>query len=275
MVKKDLCLIVLSHHSYSDIWDLTLNSYKKFFSANADLFITSDYIKLDENLSNLLNKTNFNHLYYPKELSWSDSLSYIMKNYIKGKYKNVIFSFDDLVLLEEVDKLKIESLPDVLGSKMDYLVLNNKHRTIYTDFIYLFNRKKDYFKLTNKDTYRGSLVFSAWDVPFFYNLISSNELTNQNPWQYEQLINTVVNSNRTFSVNRGLFKAANVIVKGSVLIEEKEKAEKRIEIKYTNNRPILKGLDEIKFNTYRKLFSIVRYLFPPSLFSRIRKILEK
>jgi hypothetical protein len=248
-----------------------LSSYKKFFpNEGIDLFITSDS-ELEEGERGVLAKNKFKHLQYPNDISWSDSLRYIYNNNIHNKYTNIIFTFDDLVLTDDVNKREINNCINLMNSS-DYIVMNNGHRNLFTDIRMLFS-KNEKFKLSKDDTYRGSLVFSCWNDNYFQSIINKNEISNLNPWEYELKINMLLNkSNRMFSLKKGVFKFSNVIVKGKILPSEMKKALSRVKVKYRGGREVLVGFEKYRFEIYRFIYIVIRYLVTPRLFSIIRKL---
>jgi|TARA_B110000879_G_C11073064_1_gene471514 hypothetical protein len=267
---KEVCLIILSHKSYQDIWDLTLTSYKKNFPKGIDVFLTSDKVK-DKDLENLEIKHNITHLSYDEKLSWSGALRYIFNEFIHNKYKHVIFTFDDLVLTSKVHENKISDTLSYMKNDVDYLILNDGHRTLYSDLINLF-KKEFAFKLNSADTYRGSLVFSAWKTSFFYKIINKDTFSDLNPWEYEQKINNALGLCNSFSLHKGIFQFANVIIKGKVLKMKQRTAEVKLNYAYNHNRKVLRGFEEFRFNMYSFIFKFSRYFLSPIIFKNIREI---
>ncbi|MEZ7497316.1 hypothetical protein QO200_01020 [Flavobacterium sp. Arc3] len=267
------CFIILSHSSYCDVWELTLKSYKNHFkSENIDLYITSDD-NISPEVKNRVVNLGFKILYYPEDISWSESLRYVFNNYISINYSAVVFSFDDLVLLNEVHIVKFqECLSNMTG--MDYLVLNSGHRNLFTDISLMFKAKRPYFKISKNDSYVGSLVFSMWNTAFFSKIINLSELDNLNPWQYEVEISKILDKhekNGFYSVKKPLIEFANVIVKGKILQQELNKVHKYNQKEYITNRLCMDFSEEMRFNIYRKFFMIMRYLLPHSIFKKLRK----
>lgn len=99
----------------------------------------------------------FSILYYPENISWSESLKKIINDDIIGNYNSVIFSFDDLVLLEKVNTDRLNDCFKMMD-KIDYLILNDGHHNLFTD-ISLIGSKASCFEIPRKDSYIGSLVF--------------------------------------------------------------------------------------------------------------------
>lgn len=267
------CFIILSHSSYCDVWELTLKSYQEHFrSQNVDLYITSDD-NISEEVKNRVVNLGFKILYYPKDLSWSESLRYVFNDNISQIYSAVVFSFDDLVLLKEVQMVKFqECLSNMTG--MDYLVLNSGHRNLFTDISLMFSVKKTYFRISRNDSYVGSLVFSMWNTKFLSTIVNLSELDNLNPWQYEVAISKILDKHEKmgfYSVKKPLIEFANVIVKGKILQQELNKVLKYNQTEYITNRLCMDFSEEMRFNIYRKFFKMIRYLLPHSIFKKLRK----
>jgi hypothetical protein len=149
-----------------------------------------------------------------------------------------------------------------MKNDVDYLILNDGHRTLYSDLINLF-KKEFAFKLNSADSYRGSLVFSAWKTSFFYKIINKDIFSDLNPWEYEQKINNALGLCNSFSLNKGIFQFTNVIIKGKVL---------KLNYAYNHNRKVLRGFEEFRFNLYSFFFKFSRYILPSIIFNKIREI---
>ena len=272
MKKNKACLIILSHSSYSDIWEITLKSYKKYFnSIEVDLYITSDD-NISPEIKQMVIEQGFSILYYPENISWSESLKKIINDDIIGNYNSVIFSFDDLVLLENVNTDRLNDCFKMMD-KIDYLILNDGHHNLFTD-ISLIGSKASCFEIPRKDSYIGSLVFSLWKTNFIYEIINLPELENLNPWQYEVKISKILvkySQKSFFALKKPLVNFSNVIVKGKILKGEMDRVKNKNTISYNGSRLYMNSKDEFKFNNYRRVFKLARYLLPHSIFEKLRK----
>ncbi|MEW7221866.1 hypothetical protein [Elizabethkingia anophelis] len=272
MKKNKACLIILSHSSYSDIWEITLESYKKYFnSIEVDLYITSDD-NISPEIKQMVIEQGFSILYYPENISWSESLKKIINDDIIGNYNSVIFSFDDLVLLEKVNTDRLNDCFKMMD-KIDYLILNDGHHNLFTD-ISLIGSKASCFEIPRKDSYIGSLVFSLWKTDFIYEIINLPELENLNPWQYEVKISKILvkySQKSFFALKKPLVNFSNVIVKGKILKGEMDRVKNKNTISYNGSRLYMNSKDEFKFNNYRRVFKLARYLLPHSIFEKLRK----
>ena len=277
-MKKKLCLVVLSHSSYKDMWDLTLPSYNKFFKCPIDLFITSDIDPTDDDKINLKNN-NFKLLKYPSELSWSSALRYITNKNIFNNYNYVLFTFDDIVLTKNVSNSAIETCLKFMNeNQLNSLTMNNSHRTIGSILRGYFNGKIA-FNISKNDVYRGSLVFSCWDCSYFEKLINNPKFDNLSPWEYENNIKLFLrNENKIMAVYNAIFYYANILIRGVVLSSELEKAIKSLKgtnIKYSINRSKISGLRLLKYEIRKKTFALLRLLLPPKLFYSLHIINSK
>ena len=270
-MNKRICLIVLSHSSYKDIWELTLASYSKFFSYPIDLFITSDVEPTDDD-KRILRINNFKHLLYPINLAWSCALRFIYNNYIVDKYEYIIFSFDDLVLLKNVDNVVLDDQFEFMyNNRINYLVMNESHKTIFSKMSN-FKDENLAFDISEDDSYRGSLVFSCWKDSFFQKIINLKELYSLSPWEYEQIINNILKGEkRLMAVNNAIFKFANVLVKGKLYPPELKKATKQLGMKYSCKRDVLSGMQLTKFKIYVLFFYVLRFTIPPKWFHVLRR----
>ncbi|BBQ06470.1 hypothetical protein [Elizabethkingia anophelis] len=272
MKKNKACLIILSHSSYSDIWEITLKSYKKYFnSIEVDLYLTSDD-NISPEIKQMVIEQGFSILYYPENISWSESLKKIINDDIIGNYNSVIFSFDDLVLLEKVNTDRLNDCFKMMD-KIDYLILNDGHHNLFTD-ISLIGSKASCFEIPRKDSYIGSLVFSLWKTDFIYEIINLPELENLNPWQYEVKISKILvkySQKSFFALKKPLVNFSNVIVKGKILKGEMDRVKNKNTISYNGSRLYMNSKDEFKFNNYRRVFKLARYLLPHSIFEKLRK----
>lgn len=250
---------------------MTLESYSKNFPNDIDVYLSSDNISTKER-SFFEKKFGVKILEYPENISWSASLRFIINNKPITNYRSIIFTFDDLVLTKKIARNKMhDAVKFILNEGADYLVLNDRHRTIYSDVVNLFS-KSSTFKLNSNDSYRGSLVFSVWKYTFLQEIINDKFFDDLNPWEYEQHINYKLGNCKSFSFNTGLFHFVNVIVKGKVLYSKKIKAEAKTNTKYQHNREYISGTQEIIFNAYSSIFKVLRYLLPPLIFKTIREI---
>lgn len=269
---KKTCLVILSHSSYSDIWDLTLKSYSQHLSSSSiDLFITSDNNLSPEVINNVVSN-GFNILYYPDSISWSDSLRYIINNFLVGKFDSVIFSFDDLVIIEKIDNNKLVECIEK-GEQADYIILNDGHKNIYASLSGVF-KKSSFFDLSLNDSYLGSLVFSLWNVKYVHEIINLPEFDGLNPWQYEVIAyKTLVNNqkNRFIACKKPLINFSNLVIKGKILKTELTKIADYNNVFYEGSRERMNSFNEFKFIYYKRLFKLMRYILPHSIFKKIRK----
>lgn len=265
------CIIILSHHSYCDIWEMTMASYQKYIDWEIDRFITSDG-PISSEIQQMVQRYGFKLLIYPDNVSWSSALKYIMEKNVEGHYDSVLFSFDDLVLTRKVDSAALEKCFKITD-RCGYLAVDAGHRNLFSD-LSSANTQSKYFKISKEDSYVGSLVFSIWNVNFFSKVINDPGLNELNPWQYEVAIPKVLEKYHNigfFATKKAIIYFSNIIVKGRILQSELRRAEAALSMKYRGRRPYMPTGEKLKFEVYRRIFKSLRYLLPHSIFRRLRK----
>lgn len=270
-MKKKGCVVILSHSSYQDIWEITLQSFKKYFPKDVDTFITSDH-HLTETTQNMVADLGMRILYYPNNISWSAAMRHVVNGSLKGQYDFVIFSFDDLALIEKVDETSFYHAMNAMDN-MDYLILNKTHHNLFSAIRYGFS-SSPYIPVSKNDSYVGSLVFSAWDTDFIHTLINQPIFDDINPWQYECLVSKMIHTHERkgfFMMKTPLVTYANMIIKGKIYSPELKKAEKSGNIFYTGNRGLMSASEEGNFTRYSTVFKMARYFLPHRVFRKFRK----
>ncbi|HIC8925966.1 TPA: hypothetical protein ACW72V_003466, partial [Elizabethkingia anophelis] len=72
-------------------------------------------------------------------------------------------------------------------------------------------------------------------------------------------------------LKKPLVNFSNVIVKGKILKGEMDRVKNKNTISYNGSRLYMNSKDEFKFNNYRRVFKLARYLLPHSIFEKLRK----
>jgi tetrahydromethanopterin S-methyltransferase subunit B len=261
MSKNKYAVIVLSHSSYSDLWPVLIESYSNFFHSDKfDYFITSDSLESFEPG----NDCQFKFLAYKPDVSWSDALIEVLN---KVDYEKVIFSFDDLILTDEVDVKELISKLE--SNHSNYLKLIASHVRFYDRFF----RREDVFEVSDGDTYKGSLVFTALDREMIKEIISNPEVKGLSPWMFERSISSLLPKEMTYSALRhNLFKFRNLVIKGAIDYLAFLKVRNDSKLDLVLNRPFMGWRLGIQYYSKWLVFTVIKYFMPSALFGLLRKL---
>lgn len=262
------CVILLSHSSYSDIWELTMSSYMKFFNEkdSFDFFISTDNITSEN--EKILNKYNFKAIIYDKNISWGKSLLSVIDFLKTKKYDLFLFSFDDLVLTKPTNGAVNDSLKFMISNNISYLKLKNSLSSLYRK-----KTKSDYYLIDSKNSYRGSLVFSILDSRFAKFIEEVKEINHFNAWDYEYKINEFIpNVLKCYSVEKSVIQSSNTIIKGKLDPFQIKISESLNDEKYKGNREVFSVFELTKFYFKTFLFRLSKYILPHDSFYYVRTI---
>lgn len=257
MKKNKYAVVVLSHSSYADVWDVLSESYQRYFDSNKfDFFIATDKTE------NLKSNGFFNYLFYDKNLRWGAALQQVVKQL---SYDKVIFSFDDLILTKKINE---KSLIKELKESCQYSKLICSHVRIYERCF----KKGRNFELCKEDSYRGSLVFAAVNQEFL-DFILAAPISEFSPWQYEREINGLLPKEfRLKGVRYNIFLFSNLIIKGGINSVSNAYLKQVKCLEYQGYR---KGMSfSLLSMYYAKLivFTLVKYILPYNTFKLLRKL---
>lgn len=256
------CLVILSNSKYQDLWESLILNYKNIFflKENFDIYITTDN---NPNCQLLHEKYKINFLIYPSNLSWFDSLRFVVNQYLFNHYKYALFTFDDLFIY----KVSKDDIIGVLCREFNYYKLLNTHVNIYN----YFDCNGGELNLRYcKDSYIGSLVFTIFNVDYFSDLISKMP-KDLNPWEYELQVSHFINDKSNFfCAKKSLIKYHNLVIKGK--LDPISKALLVIKLKKEININRNKMSFYLLFKHYVKIFIWVniRFFFSFSFHRRLR-----
>lgn len=248
-------VVVLSHSSYSDLWNLLIQSYEINFCSNRfDFYLATD--PSDVPISSFFRK-----ILYPSGLSWGVSFKYILKEL---NYEYVIFTFDDLILYSKVNENLLISSID--NEKSDYYKLTCSHIRFYERFF----KFGGVFNLKQEDSYRGSLVFACLNRKFIEYLKKQN-LEYMNPWTYERDISSLIpGSFKQIGSRKNLFHFRNLVIKGKINPVAKLLCGFS-GLTYEGDRVSMSIGSFGSFYFKLLAFTIIKYFLPYSLFNYIRR----
>ncbi|MDD7913389.1 hypothetical protein [Polaribacter ponticola] len=269
-MSNKICFIILSHSSYTDIWELLIKSYKEKLTdniKNIDFYITSDS-DVSRKDKALLNENHFNLLLYKKDISWSDALIEIVSKNELNNYNQMLFSFDDLIITK-FSEIKFEqAINEMVSNNYKYLkIYNSSHVNIWGKLFNLI-KKDPLYEISKLDSYRGNLVFSCWNTTFFKNILNNKELTNLSPWQFEQQINKFIDNDNGYKcVFSNVLEYENVIIKGKVHEKALRKSENITQVNYDmNNREFMSNKETLIYTMKLYIFKVFRQIIPHRLF---------
>lgn len=268
MKKSDKCVVILSHSSYSDIWSLVMTSYNNFFKEEDefDFFISSDKISSFE--KDNLKTHNFNVISYDENITWGESLKQTIKFLLDSNYKYVLFSFDDLILTGHLKKKVSEFIFLMKNNDVSYLQIKNGYRSWFDNSRLLFN--KNFHKVSNDDSYKGSLVFSILDYKLMNSILQTEEISNYNPWQYEINAHKHFINFEFYCLSTSIVSFSNTIIKGKFNPIQLYYSEIKNSYKYEGDRIKMNLFLTLKFQFKYFLFKLSKNIFPKKLFKSIR-----
>lgn len=271
MIVPKKCLVLLSHSTYSDIWELTMSSYEKFFEEKEsfDFFVTTD--ALSNSSKAVIAKYNFEAIIYDKNISWGQSLLQVLDFLNEKNYNVFMFSFDDLVLTKPTyNKVNIAT-QFLLNNNVNYINIEGSLKSIYN-----FADNSDFFLLSDNNSYRGSLVFSLVDNSFIQFLNQMKDLKNLNAWEYEYRINKYIPENiNCYSVNKPIIKFANTIIKGKVDPIQLKRAQRLVGSRYMGSKKRFTSFELLKFYVKTLFFRVFMYILPNKIFYIVRLFKKK
>lgn len=272
MIKKNKAVVILSHSSYSDIWEIMIASYNKYFpdKNSFDFFISTN--KVNDKLKKLAQENNFNLITYEEGITWGKSLKQTISYLLNNGYCHTLFSFDDLILTYQLKKSVLSLMDQISQENIHYLKIHNSGR-------YWFSKSKllnnGLYKVDLADSYRGSLVFSILDDVFLRFIYEIEELDNYNPWQYEINIHKFLKNFELYYMPKSVVCFSNTIIKGKFDPIQLWFSERRIKTKYLGNREKMNVYLTLKFLVKVVLFSLGKRILNKSLFYKIRVLKSK
>ena len=271
-MKNKSCVVILSHSSYSDIWDITLDSYNKFFNEDGfDFFISSDlanHLHIEKAFAK-----GFKFIHYDKNITWGKSLKQTMNFLIKNDYESVLFSFDDLVLLKPIKKPIFPLIKFMEINQVNYLQLKNGYRSILSFDSLFFNNT--FHKVSEDDSYKGSLVFSIFRKSLLKILVEIEDLEYYNPWDYERNIHNFLKFEDFYCLPKSIIKFSNIIIKGKIDRVQLKFVENKNKVKYSGYRNLMSIKETLFFQLKYILFYFTRNFLPKRLFTRLRQLKNK
>lgn len=267
------CIVVLSHSSYSDIWELTINSFKTKIenSADYDYYITTNLINNEQ--KKLLSENNFSYLTYSENISWGESFKEIGNTLYQLNYDYILFSYDDLIILNIDSKKLLGIFNSMKSNDLDYVQIKNGYRSWFNISKLYFNEKLHL--VNDNDTYKGSLVFSIISKDLLLRIINVDELISYSPWQYEISIHKFLKGIQFYCVPKSIVEFSNVIIKGQIDKFALKRALKNNLVKYNGKRDFFDNRNLIKFKLKEIVFVVGKNLIPNYLFGLIRNFKNK
>ena len=131
MSKKNKAVVILSHSSYSDIWEMMISSYNKYFpdKKSFDLFISSN--KVSDKMIEFVHENNFKLITYEDNVTWGTSLKQTIRYLLNNDYDYGLFSFDDLILTYPVSTSILRLTDQMHEYNIHYLQIKNGYRSFF------------------------------------------------------------------------------------------------------------------------------------------------
>lgn len=275
MSENKICFLILSHSSYTDIWEILMRSFKEKVIDEidgVDFYISSDSeISVKESI--VLKENNFNHLLYKKNISWSDALIEVVNKKELNDYNQIIFSFDDLIISKFSKKKFNRAIKEMILNNYKYLkIYNSSHVNFWARLLNLV-KEESLFEISKLDSYRGNLVFSCWNLGFIKKILNNEELKNLSPWQFEQQINLFIDNTDGYKcVFSDVLKYENVIIKGKIHKKALLNSEKIAKLTYTSSRDYLSNKETFIYTIKLFVFKSFRQFVPHRIFIILRKV---
>ena len=272
MIKKNKAVVILSHSSYSDIWEMMMLSYNKYFSEkdSFDFFISTN--KVGNKLKELAHENNFKLITYQENLTWGSSLKQTISYLLNNNYDYSLFSFDDLILTYPVKSSVLGLTYQMQEYNIHYLQIKNGYRSWFSNSKLLNN---GLHKVDSEDSYKGSLVFSILDEVLLRFIYEIEELEDYNPWQYEINIHKFLANFEFYCLPKSIVTFSNTIIKGKFDPIQLWFSEKRNQTKYSGKREKMNIYFFLKFLIKVLFFRFGKNILPKSLFNKIRVLKYK
>jgi hypothetical protein len=272
MTKNNKCVVILSHSSYCDIWEMMMLSYNKYFSEkdSFDFFISTN--KVSNKLKELANENNFKLITYQENLTWGASLKQTISYLLNNNYVYSLFSFDDLILTYPVKSSVLNLTYQMQEYNIHYLQIKNGYRSWFSNSKLLNN---GLHKVDSDDSYKGSLVFSILDEVLLRFIYEIEELEDYNPWQYEINIHKFLANFEFYCLPKSIVTFSNTIIKGKFDPIQLWFSEKRNQTKYSDKREKMNIYFFLKFLIKVLFFRFGKNILPKSLFNKIRVLKYK
>jgi hypothetical protein len=240
MTNKNIAFLVLSCDKYSDLWTPFAQLFERYWpDCPFDKYFASNQIPFD--------KYEFQPILMGEDKTWSSGLISVL-NQLKGKYKYVFITLEDVMIMDTVDTRFVTScINECINRDGNYLKMYKK--TIFQ------KSTKPYIEETRYNIpYRHNCVYALWKIETLLNMLVPEE----NAWEFEKIgAQRTATIDRFYCVVRNAFTLSNTVVKGKWVKRELNKIRKEIpDIK--PSREILSAKEEQRLYWQEKLF---RYFF--------------
>ena len=272
MSKKNKAVVILSHSSYSDIWEMMISSYNKYFpdKDSFDLFISSN--KVSDKMIEFVHENNFKLITYEDNVTWGTSLKQTIRYLLNNDYDYGLFSFDDLILTYPVSTSILRLTDQMHEYNIHYLQIKNGYRSFFSNSKLL---NGGLHKVDSDDSYKGSLVFSILDRELFSFISNIEELDLYNPWEYEINIHKFLGNYDFYCLPKSIVSFSNTIIKGKFDPIQLWFSERRNHFKYKGKREKMNTYFILKFLIKVLFFNLCKNILSKSLFNKIRVLKSK
>ena len=268
-----IAIVIFSCFKYRYLWNTVIESWERELAndfSNFDFYITTDNPN-NISLYNYLSNENIKFIIYPNKLSWTEAVFFSLKKIYLNKYKNIITTFDDLILTKINRKLLFKVVNN--NENINYFPLVNNHSNLFERFLYF-----KYFNINYPVQYLGSMVMKLWNLEFLIQLLSNNknQLLKLNAWEYEKIIPEIIGKypNLKYS-NRNIINFLNLMLKGKIdrlcmyyFVLFRQKSMKSI----YDNYPKLNLFRNLLIYFYYLIFEISYLILPNLLFKNFSKL---
>lgn len=202
------CLLIISCDKYSSIWDgITENWKNKFLDKiNIDAFVLTNNLEYSNN--------GFQSIRVGEDKSWSLNLKNALIFLKKNGYTQVITSFDDLFILNDVNHDAFLSALNFFNiNKLTCLKLVRRPLRLLSTLT-----SKEYIMLKRGKLYTTTCVFTLWEVESLKDILDPNE----SAWEFERnSTHRIPSTMKVASVKNDIVKYFNSIIKGKLQLSSR------------------------------------------------------
>lgn len=242
--QSNIAFLVLSCDKYSDLWPIFIEQFERNWpNCPFDKYISSNFLSA--------NSETFNDIKIGKDYSWSDGVIKTL-NALKNRYKYVLITLEDLILMEKVDDVEFRKIvQEFIMLDGNYLKFIRKPKPT--------NYFNNYFgEIKPCSLYRPTSVYALWKIDTLLELLKETE----NAWEFERFGSFRSDKYDGFYVvYKDFFKISNTIVKGKWVPNEKKKI-KNLGYEIGNTRKELSTVHSFKLRIHSYVFNLFTSFIP-------------
>jgi len=247
---SNTAFVILSCDAYSELWD----THFKCLDEHWPDCPFPKYILTNHKDSN---RKDISAIKVGDDLTWSANLKNALE-FLKQDFRYVLFTFDDLFLVETVHNRTLESVleafKDSSGQFLQLIQWHNKPKKV-----------NSYFgSIETGSLYRPNCVYAIWDIAVLDSLLVPEE----SAWEFER--KGAVRSDRYqkfFAVWKSVFKYRNSVIRGKIV-----RKDARLFNLNTENLKVMSLTEAIQFRLRYWGFLIFLTLIPSKQQNRVAAI---